>query len=102
LSNPYESYVHLGASRNINNPFLGDDAISRVRCMMQIEISCPSFVIRSQMKQERIYQKKRQMIEKYIKKQKVVDHKQILNEVDVDYDTLMKILAELRNEGRLK
>ena len=70
--------------------------------MMQIEISCQSFVIRTQMKQDRIYQKKRQMIEKYIKKQKVVDHKQILNEVDVDYDTLMKILAELRNEGRLK
>lgn len=42
------------------------------------------------------------MIEKYIKKQEVVDHKQILNEVDIDYDTLMKILAELRNEGRLK
>jgi CRP-like cAMP-binding protein len=54
------------------------------------------------MKHERIYQRKRQMIEKYIKKQKVVDHKQILNEVDIDYDTLMKILAELRNEGRLK
>jgi hypothetical protein len=26
----------------------------------------------------------------------------ILNNVDVDYDTLMKILSELRNEGRLK
>lgn len=54
------------------------------------------------MKLDRIYQKKRQTIEKYIKKQKVFDHKQILNEVDVDYDTLMKILSELRNEGRLK
>jgi hypothetical protein len=54
------------------------------------------------MKHERIYQRKRQMIEKYIKKQKVVDQKQILNEVDIDYDTLMKILAELRTEGRLK
>jgi hypothetical protein len=26
----------------------------------------------------------------------------ILNNVDGDYDTLMKILSELRNEGRLK
>ena len=26
----------------------------------------------------------------------------ILNNVDVDYDTLMKILSELRNEGVLK
>lgn len=42
------------------------------------------------------------MIERYIKKHKVVDHYRILNEVDIDYDTLMKIISELRNEGRLK
>lgn len=54
------------------------------------------------MKQDRAYQKKRQMIEKYIKKNKVVDYSRILNEVDIDYDTLMKIISELRTEGRLK
>jgi hypothetical protein len=54
------------------------------------------------MKQDRGYQKKRQMIEKYVKKHKFVDYSRILNEVDIDYDTLMKIISELRNEGRLK
>ena len=54
------------------------------------------------MKQDRAYQRKKQMIEKYIKKHKVVDQARILNEVDIDYDTLMKIISELRNEGRLK
>jgi len=54
------------------------------------------------MKPDRTYQKKRQMIERYIKKHKVLDYYQILNEVDIDYDSLMKILSELRNEGRLK
>ena len=44
----------------------------------------------------------RQMIEKYVKKHKSVDYSRILNEVDIDYDTLMKIISELRNEGRLK
>jgi predicted transcriptional regulator len=42
------------------------------------------------------------MIEKYIKKYKVADYSRILNEVDIDYDTLMKIISELRTEGRLK
>ena len=54
------------------------------------------------MKQDRAYQKKRQMIEKYVKKHKIVDYSRILNDVDIDYDTLMKIISELRNEGRLK
>ena len=54
------------------------------------------------MKQDRGYQKKRQMIEKYVKKHQIVDYSRILNEVDIDYDTLMKIISELRNEGRLK
>ena len=54
------------------------------------------------MKQNREYQKKMQMVEKYIKKYKVFDQYRILNELDIDYDTLMKIYSELRNEGRLK
>ena len=53
--------------------------------------------------QDRIFQKKRRLVEKFIKKHnKRVDHSLILNEVDVDYDTLMRILSELRNEGSLK
>jgi hypothetical protein len=51
--------------------------------------------------QDRIYQRKRKLVEKFIKKQGKIDHSIILNNVDVDYDTLMKILSELRNEGRL-
>jgi hypothetical protein len=53
--------------------------------------------------QDRIYQRKRRLVEKFIKKNgKRVDHSLILNEVDVDYDTLMRIFSELRNEGSLK
>jgi hypothetical protein len=53
--------------------------------------------------QDRIYQRKRRLVEKFINKHgKRVDHSLILNEVEVDYDTLMRILSELRNEGGLK
>jgi CRISPR/Cas system-associated protein Cas10 (large subunit of type III CRISPR-Cas system) len=53
--------------------------------------------------QDRKYQVKRRLVEKFIKKHgKKVDQSLILNEVDVDYDTLMRILSELRNEGSLK
>lgn len=53
--------------------------------------------------QDRKYQKKRVMIEKFIRKSGgKVDHSIILNSVDVDYDTLMRILSELRSEGRIK
>lgn len=51
--------------------------------------------------QDRKYQKKKVMVEKYIKKSGKIDHSVILNNVDIDYDTLMRILAELRNEGRI-
>jgi hypothetical protein len=46
--------------------------------------------------------RKRKLVEKFIKKHGKIDHSIILNNVDVDYDTLLKILSELRNEGRLK
>ena len=42
------------------------------------------------------------MVEKFIRKSGKVDHSLILNEVDVDYDILMKILTELRTEGNIK
>jgi hypothetical protein len=50
----------------------------------------------------REYQKKKIMVEKYIRRSGKVDHSVILNEADIDYDTLMIILAELRKEGHIK
>lgn len=50
---------------------------------------------------DRAYLKKKQMVEHFIKKHGGVDHARILNEVNVDYDTLMRILAELKVEGRI-
>lgn len=51
--------------------------------------------------QDRKYQKKKVLVEKFIKKYGRIDHSVILNSVDVDYDTLMRILDELRSEGRI-
>ena len=50
---------------------------------------------------ERAYLKKKQIVERFIKKHGRVDHARILNEINVDYDTLMRILAELKTEGRI-
>jgi hypothetical protein len=52
--------------------------------------------------QDRKYQRKKHLVEKFIKKFGKIDHSVILNNVDIDYDTLMKILSDLRNEGRIK
>jgi hypothetical protein len=51
--------------------------------------------------QDRKYQRKKHTVEKFIKKFGKVDHSIILNNLDVDYDTLMRILSDLRKEGRL-
>jgi predicted transcriptional regulator len=51
---------------------------------------------------DRRYEKKKQTVEKFIRKLGRIDHSIILNEVNIDYDTLMKIISELRREGRLK
>jgi hypothetical protein len=51
---------------------------------------------------DRNYQKQKLRVEKFIKKNKKTDHYIILNEIDIDYDTLMKILSELRREGKIK
>jgi CRP-like cAMP-binding protein len=48
---------------------------------------------------DRKYQRKKHTVEKFIKKFGKVDHSVILNNVDVDYDTLMRILSDLRNDG---
>jgi len=52
--------------------------------------------------QDRKYERKKVAVEKFIKKFGKIDHSVILNNVDVDYETLMSILSELRNEGRIK
>jgi predicted transcriptional regulator len=52
--------------------------------------------------QDRVYEKKKQTVAKFIKKHGKVDHSVILNEVNIDYDTLMNIISELRQEGLLK
>jgi hypothetical protein len=51
---------------------------------------------------DRKYEKKKQTVEKFIRKLGKIDHSIILNEVNIDYDTLMKMISELRREGRLK
>ena len=51
---------------------------------------------------DRNYQQQKVLVEKFIKKNKKTDHYIILNEVNIDYDTLMKIMSELRREGKIK
>ncbi len=51
---------------------------------------------------DRIYLKKKQIVARIIKKHGNIDHARILNEVNVDYDTLKKILSDLKHEGRIK
>ena len=51
---------------------------------------------------DRKYQRKKHTVEKFIKKFGKIDHSVIMNNVDIDYDTLMRILADLRKEGRIK
>ena len=52
--------------------------------------------------QDRIYEKKKQTVARFIRKHGKVDHSFILNEVNIDYDTLMKIISDLRQEGLLE
>jgi predicted transcriptional regulator len=51
---------------------------------------------------DRNYQRKKHTVEKFIKKFGKVDHSVILNNVNIDYDTLIRVLSDLRNEGRIK
>ena len=51
---------------------------------------------------DRKYQRKKRTVEKFIKKFGKVDHSVILNNIDIDYDTLMRVLADLRKEGHIK
>ena len=51
---------------------------------------------------DRPYQKKKTLVKRFIRKKKTTDPSLILNEVNIDYDTLMLVLADLRNEGYLR
>ena len=51
---------------------------------------------------DRKYESALQTVEKFIRKHKTTNHVTILNQIDIDYDTLMKILSELSNKGHLK
>jgi len=51
---------------------------------------------------DRNYQKKKILVKKFIKKNKKTDHSVILNEINIDYDTLIRIISDLRKEGRIK
>ena len=52
--------------------------------------------------QDRKYQKIKGEVKKYIRKNKKIDHLTILNSLKIDYDTLMRILDELKSKGNLK
>lgn len=52
--------------------------------------------------QARKYQKIEVEVKRLIQRHKKIDHSRILNEIDVDYDTLVKILRKLKNQGQLK
>lgn len=52
--------------------------------------------------QDRKYQKIKGEVKRFIQKHKKIDHSIILNEINIDYDTLMQILRELKSEGHLK
>jgi len=45
--------------------------------------------------QDRKHQKKKVAVEKFIRKFGKIDNSVILNNVEIDYDTLMRILSEL-------
>jgi biopolymer transport protein ExbD len=51
--------------------------------------------------QDRKYQKIKEEVKRFIQKNKKIDHSITLNEMNVDYDTLMQILRELKNKGHL-
>lgn len=51
--------------------------------------------------QDRKYQKLKGRVKRFIQKNKKLDHSMILNNMDINYDTLMRIIAELKSEGNL-
>lgn len=52
--------------------------------------------------QDREYQKIKGEVKRFIRKNKKIDHLTILNNLKIDYDTLMRVLDELKSKGNLK
>jgi hypothetical protein len=54
--------------------------------------------------QDRKYQKIKAEVKRFIQKNKKekIDHSTILNNLNIDYDTLMRILSELKKTGNIK
>jgi hypothetical protein len=52
--------------------------------------------------QSRSYPQKKALLKRFIRTKKTTDTSRILNEVNIDYDTLMLVLADLQNEGDLR
>ncbi|HEX5920700.1 MAG TPA: hypothetical protein VFY55_02870 [Nitrososphaeraceae archaeon] len=52
--------------------------------------------------QDRKYQKIIGEVKRFIRKNKKIDHLTILNSLKIDYDTLMRVLNELKSKGNLK
>ncbi|MDW0165162.1 MAG: hypothetical protein QOA14_04375 [Nitrososphaeraceae archaeon] len=50
---------------------------------------------------DRKYQKLKGQVKRFIQKNKKIDHSMILNNMNIDYDTLMRIIAELKSDGDL-
>ena len=51
--------------------------------------------------QDRSYQQKKALVKRFIRKNKKIVTSRILNEVNIDYDTLMLVLADLQKQGDL-
>jgi len=51
--------------------------------------------------QNRKCQKLKGQVKRFIQKNKKIDHSMILNNMNIDYDTLMRIIAELKSDGDL-
>ncbi|CAN5595118.1 hypothetical protein BH18THE1_BH18THE1_03930 [soil metagenome] len=51
--------------------------------------------------QDRKYQKLKGQVKRLIQKSKKLDHSMILNNMNIDYDTLMRIIADLKSDGDL-
>jgi biopolymer transport protein ExbD len=66
---------------------------------LPIQTSVQQFMINTQ---DRKYQKIKGEVKRFIRKNKKIDHLTILNSLKIDYDTLMRILDELKSKGNLK
>lgn len=89
-----DTLLPLQALLYTNDLYVAHQDISSLRDNIYL-VECVTIIM------DRIYEKKKQAVEKFIRKYGKVDHSVILDEIDIDYDTLMKIISELRRQGHL-